>query len=122
MKPSDFYVATRASKGAKVDLVDPSGNREWMRVRSVLSAEFKAAAREAILRSAMEGKVINGDPKERKRQIRQRRAELSAALVADWSLPFHGQDMAALLIKNPRLRRSIEKIAADHSLHFGVAE
>lgn len=120
MQPKDFFIVTRASSGVRVDLVDPAGNREWVRVRSVLSEQFQRASRVAIRQAAIEGKAIMGDPRELKRQIRQRRAELVSALIAEWSLPLHGQDMINLLIQNPKLRRSIERIAADHSLHFGV--
>ena len=105
----------------RVDLVDPAGNKEWMRVRSVVSDEFKEAAKEAILRAAREGKAIQGDPQKLKQQIRLRRAELAASLIADWSLPMQTiSERAGLLIANPRLRRAVERIAEDHSLHFGV--
>jgi hypothetical protein len=45
----------------------------------------------------------------------------AAALIADWLLP---ADVAPvdLLIRNPRLRRQIERIAENHALHFGVEE
>lgn len=121
MRPQDFYVKSRASQGVRVDLVDPGGNKEWMRVRSVISEEFKQASKAVLLRAAQEGKSIHGDPQRLKRQIRLRRAELAASLVADWSLPMKEEkDVAELLISNPRLRRAIERIAEDSSLHFGV--
>ena len=121
MQPKDFYIATRASRGVRVELVDPAGNREWVQVRSVLSKQFQQASREVIRQAAIEGKAVMGCPQELKRQIRQRRAELVSALIVDWSMPLHGQDMIDLLIQNPRLRRGIEQIAADHDLHFGVS-
>lgn len=116
MRPQDFYVRTRASRGVRVELVDPAGNREWVRVRSVLAAEFEAE-RETILRA-----LVPPPPVSRRLLSRLIRARLAAALIADWSLPM--ASMAArtcLLIRNPRLRRQIERIADNHSLHFGAA-
>lgn len=121
MQPQDFYTKTRASDGVHVDLEDPSGNKEWMRVRSVISDEFKQASRAVLLRAAQDGKAIHGDPQERKHQLRLRRAELAVSLIADWSLPMiRDSDKVELLISNPRLRRAIERIAENHHLHFGV--
>jgi len=121
MRPQDFYTKSRASLGVRVELIDPAGNKEWVRVRSIASDEFRQAAREALLRAAREGKGIGGDPAERKRQLRRRRAELAAALIADWSLPMTADtERADLLMINPRLRRGIERVAENHSLHFGV--
>lgn len=114
MRPQDFYIKTRASEGVRVEFVDPAGNREWIRVRSVLSEEFKTATDAAVTRAAM-----HGDESIRQK-IRRLRAELTASLIAEWSLP-PGIDPAGLLITAPRLRRQIERIAENHSLHFGVS-
>lgn len=121
MTPEDFYIVSRASAGVRVDLTDPEGNREWMRVRSSVSEEFRQASARVI------GRVLDaakGDtPSNPKIQNRQRRAELASALIADWSLPMRSdEEKIALLIQNPRLRRQIERIADDHSLHFGVSQ
>lgn len=115
MKPQDFYVRTRASRGVRVELVDPAGNREWVRIRSVMAEEFEAE-RESLLRSLVPPPNITG--KALRRIIR---ARLAASLIADWSLPMASATAkACLLIRNPRLRRQIEHVAEAHSLHFGA--
>lgn len=122
MRPEDFYTRTRSSQGVRVELVDPAGNREWVRVRSVLSPEFVAAAAAIASRAEAYRSLLNAaDPVERKRLIRLRRSTLAAALIADWSLPMDAPaDIAALLTANPRLRRQIERVSENHALHFGV--
>lgn len=121
MKPQSFYVKSRASQGVKVDLVDPAGSREWARIRSVVSEEFKREAEKVFTRAAREG-VSLSTLQGRKAFLRERRAELAASLVADWSLPFKTKaEKVGLLIRNPRLRRGIERVAEDLSLHFGVS-
>lgn len=123
MKPHSFYVRTRASRGVVVDLVDPAGNREWARVRSVVSEEFQRAAEQVFKRVAVEGGSVGEGSQSRKLFIRKRRAELVAALIADWSLPFKFEaEKVRLLIGNPRLRRGIERVAEDLTLHFGATD
>lgn len=120
MKPRSFYVRTRASRGVMVALVDPAGNREWVRVRSIASEEFRRAADRVFKLVAEEGVRMSESLSGRKLFIRERRAELVAALIADWSLPFKTEvEKERLLISNPRLRRGIERVAEDLSLHFG---
>lgn len=121
MRPQDFYIVSRASKGVRVDLVDPAGNREWMRVRSVAAAEFKQAGEQAIKQALIDAR--QEAPQNTKQRRREIRAELAASLIADWSLPMRTDaEKVALLIQNPRLRRQIERIAENHSLHFGVSQ
>ena len=73
---------------------------------------------ERVLADSRENTVVSP-----KMQNRQRRAELACALIADWSLPMRSdEEKTALLIQNPRLRRQIERIADDYSLHFGVSQ
>jgi len=122
MRPQDFYTRTRASRGVRIDLADPSGSREWVHVRSVLSAEFVAVAAAIASRSEQyQSALSSAGPMERKRLIRLRRAALASALVADWSLPMKSPaEIAELLTANPRLRRQIELISENHALHFGV--
>ena len=118
MRPQDFYTKTRGSHGFRVELVDPAGSREWVRVRSVISDEFRLA-REAMVRQAVaDGRAVAEDLARRRMLSRRRRAALAASLVAEWSIP---ADPADLLIKNPRLRRQIELIAENHALHFGAS-
>lgn len=117
MRPEDFYTKTRASRGVHVEFVDPSGNREWVRVRSVISDEFKRAREAMVIQAVGDGRVIADDPSQRKHLSRKRRASLAAALVVDWSID---ADPAVLLATAPRLRRQIERIAENHALHFGV--
>ncbi len=122
MRPQDFYTRTKASRGVRVELVDLSGNREWVRVRSVLSLEFVAVAA-AIAERADHYRALfdAAEPAERKRLIRLRRSTLASALVADWSLPMKKpSEITQLLTSNPRLRRQIERISENHALHFGV--
>lgn len=122
MRPQDFYTRTRSSHGVRVELSDPAGNREWLRVRSVLSPEFVAVAA-AVSRQAERYLALleAADPAERKRLVRLRRATLASALVADWSLPMNmPAEVAGVLVTNPRLRRQIERISENHALHFGV--
>ncbi len=123
MRPEDFYTRTRSSQGVKVDLVDPSGNREWVRVRSVMSPEFVVVAAAVASRAEQCRALLDAaDSAGRKRLIRLRRATLASSLVADWSLPMKTPaEIAELLIANPRLRRQIELISENHALHFGVA-
>ena len=124
MQPHDFYTRTKASRGVRVELVDPSGNREWVTVRSVLSLEFVAVAA-AVAKQADQFRLLidSAQSSDRKRLIRLRRATLASALVADWSLPMKTPaEIAELLIANPRLRRQIERISENHALHFEVAE
>jgi len=113
MRPQDFYTKTRASEGVRVEFVDPFGSREWIRIRSVLSDEFKAASLLAVEDAA---RISTESGKEKARRLR---ARLAAALIADWSLS-SDVDPIQLLIEAPRLRRQIERIAENHSLHFGV--
>lgn len=113
MRPQDFYTKTRASKGIVVYFADPAGSREWIRIRSVLSDEFKAASLRAVEGA---GHSLNDSGKQKTRRLR---ATLAAALIADWSLPSE-IDPVQLLIEAPRLRRQIERIAENHSMHFGV--
>lgn len=123
MQPHDFYTRTKASRGVRVELVDPSGNREWVTVRSVLSLEFVAVAA-AVAKQADQFRLLidSAQSGDRKRLIRLRRATLASALVADWSLPMKTPaEIAELLIANPRLRRQIEQISENHALHFGAA-
>ena len=122
MRPQDFYTRTKSSQGVRVELADPAGNREWMRVRSVLSLEFIAVAA-AVARRAEQYRALldEAGPSERKRLLRMRRATLASALVAEWSLPLKAPvEIAELLAENPRLRRQIERISENHALHFGV--
>ncbi|MCG6540165.1 hypothetical protein MCB86_08760 [Pseudomonas sp. KSR10] len=124
MRPQDFYTRTRSSRGVRAELADPDGNREWVLVRSVLSAEFVAVAA-AVARRAERYRALidSAGPVERKRLGRMRRATLASALVAEWSLPIKTPaEVADLLAINPRLRRQIERISENHALHFGVAE
>lgn len=122
MNPQDFYITTRASQGLKVDLIDPEGNREWARVRSVASEEFKRASERAFAQFIIGGVEAGSSPKRRKDFVRHRRAELVATLISDWSLPFKTEsEKVSLLISNPRLRRGIERVAEDLSLHFGAS-
>jgi len=123
MRPEDFYTRTRSSQGVRIELVDPAGNREWVRVRSVLSREFVAVAAAIASRAEAYRALLDAaDPVERKRLIRLRRSTLAAALVADWSLPMKSStEIAELLGANPRLRRQIERVSENHALHFGVA-
>lgn len=120
MKPQDFYTKTPASRGVRVELVDPAGNREWAKIRSVMSSEFAAAVAASWAQVIAEGPQGGDDRAARKRRDRQRRATLTASLIADWSLPAE-IDPAELLVANPKLRRQIERIAEDPSVHFGVA-
>jgi hypothetical protein len=113
MRPQDFYTNTRASEGVVVEFADPAGSREWIRIRSVLSDEFKTASLLALEDAA---RISAESGKEKARRLR---ARLAAALVADWSLP-GDVDPIQLLIEAPRLRRQIERIAENNSLHFGV--
>lgn len=116
--PNDFYVVSRASQGVRVDLVDPAGNKEWARVRSVASNEFK---RRSALVALQAMRAVSLDPKERKMALRRIRAELVASLIADWSLPLKDEgEVVDLLLKNPRLRRGIERVAEDFHIHFGA--
>lgn len=117
MKPQDFYTRTRASQGIRVEMVDPAGNREWVRVRSVVSEEFKQAREAMVLQAIADGHAIATDPAQRKQLARRRRATLVAALISEWSIPV---DPVPLLIQNPRLRRQIELIAENRTIHFGV--
>ena len=119
MRPQDFYTNERASKGVRVDLVDPSGNREWVTVRSVLSPEF-AAAVSLSWASIPEILTATSDSIDIKRRRRVRHAQLVASLIAGWSLPAD-VDPIDVLVSNPRLRRQIERIAEDPAIHFGVS-
>ena len=124
MRPQDFYTRTKASRGVRVELIDPAGSREWVSVRSVLSHEFVAVAA-AVAKQAEQFRQLidSAQPAERKRLIRLRRATLASALVADWSLPMEApSEIAELLIANPRLRRQIERISENHALHFEVTD
>ena len=116
MRPEDFYTRSRASRGVRFELVDPQGRTEWVRVRSSLSAEFARAVNESWERLANETDL---DPLTAKRKRRARNARQTASLIAEWSLP-PAVDPVGLLIRNPRLRRQIERIAEDHKLHFGA--
>lgn len=118
MRPQDFYTKTRASRGVRIELADPEGNREWVLVRSVISEEFKQASRSMVAQAVSDGCEAAKIPSRRKALARARRATLAASLVAGWSM---AADPVELLIKNPRLRRQIELIAENHALHFGVA-
>ncbi len=115
MRPEDFYTRTRASQGVRVDLQDPAGNKEWIKVRSTLSVEFASA----VNRSWEQISASHDVGPEVKQRRRVRHAEQAASLIADWSLP-PGIDPIDLLVKNPRLRRQIERIAENHKLHFGA--
>lgn len=117
MKPQDFYTRTRASQGVRVELVDPSGNREWVRIRSVMSDEFSRAREEMARQAIADGRAVAVDPAQRKPLSRRRRATLAAALISEWSIPV---DPVPLLIQNPRLRRQIELIAENRTIHFGI--
>lgn len=117
MRPQDFYTKTRASAGIRIELIDPAGNKEWVRVRSVISDEHRRAREELVRQAVADGRIVANDPSQRKALARRRRAVLAASLVAEWSIP---DDPTELLIKNPRLRRQIELIAESHALHFGV--
>lgn len=114
MRPQDFYTRSKASQGVRVELVDPAGNREWMQIRSVHSAEFKAA----VDQSWRDLSDLQPDGC-RKESRRKRNARQACALIAESSLPPE-VDLVDLLIKNPRLRRQIERTAEDHSLFFGA--
>lgn len=116
--PNDFYVMSRASQGVRVDLVDPAGNKEWARIRSIASDEFKRCSAILALQAMRAGSLA---PRERKAALRRIRAELTASLIADWSLPLKGEsEVVDLLLKNPRLRRGIERVAEDFHIHFGA--
>lgn len=117
MRPQDFYTKTRASRGVRIELTDPEGNREWVLVRSVISDEFKQAGRSMVAQAVSDGIEAADAPEGRKHLSRTRRATLAASLIADWSIT---ADPVELLIKNPRLRRQIELIAENHALHFGA--
>lgn len=123
MQPQDFYTATKSSRGARFDLVDGAGGREWVRVRSVLSSEFVAMAMVVSRQAESYADLMKtAAPEEQKRLKRNRRALLAASLVADWSLPMKSlEEIRDLLIVNPRLRRQIERISEAHHLHFGTA-
>jgi len=118
MRPQDFYSNHRASQGVRVDLVDPAGNREWIKVRSVLSPEF-ASAVSSSWASIPKSLLESDNHSDVKRRRRARHVHLVAALIADWSLPAD-VDPIDLLVKNPRLRRQIERIAEDPAIHFGA--
>lgn len=118
MQPQDFYSNRRASQGVQVDLLDPHGNREWVMVRSVLSPEFAKAVSATFAQAIEDGAVE--DRAERKRRRRWRNATLTASLIAEWSLPA-AINPVELLVANPKLRRQIERIAEDPSVHFGAA-
>jgi|GEM_PF-876702 len=122
MRPQDFYTRTKANRGVRVELVDPNGHREWISVRSVLSAEFVAVAAAIASQAERYQKLLaSADPAERKRIRRLRRATLASALVADSSLPMKTPtQITALLMANPMLRRQIERLSENHALHFGV--
>ncbi|WP_417585299.1 hypothetical protein [Pelagibacterium sp.] len=119
MRPQDFYTKTRASAGIRIELIDPAGNKEWVRVRSVISDEHRRAREELVRQAVADGRIVANDPSQRKALARRRRAVLAASLVADWSIQAEPAD---LFIKNPRLRRQVELIAENHALHFGAAE
>lgn len=121
MRPEDFYTKTRASRGVRVELVDPAGSREWVRIRSVLSAEFADAVTRSWGQLLADGLLGDESAAEQKRLRRRRHAMQTASLIAEWSLPPE-IDAADLLVQNPRLRRQIERIAENHALHFGVEE
>lgn len=121
MRPQDFYTRTRSSRGVRVELVDSAGSREWVQVRSVLSPEFSAAVDESWIQLLADGLQGPGGSEEQKQLRRRRHAMQAAALIAEWSLPAD-IDPVDLLIRNPRLRRQIERIAGNHALHFGAAE
>ena len=119
MRPEDFYAKTRASRGVRVELVDPAGNREWVRIRSVLSSEFSDAVTRSWGQLLADGLLGDESAAEQKRLRRRRHAMQTASLIAEWSLPPE-IDAADLLVQNPRLRRQIERIAENHAFHFGV--
>lgn len=119
MRPQDFYTRTRSSRGVRVELVDPAGNREWVQVRSVLSPEFSAAVEKSWAQLLFDGLHGPDGRKEQRQRRRRRHAMQASALIARWSLPAD-IDPVDLLTINPRLRRQIERIAENHALHFGV--
>lgn len=120
MKPQDFYVRTRASRGVRVELVDPAGKREWVRVRSVLSDEFQAAVTESWNQLFADVVAAGDCAQEQKRLRRLRHARQTASLIAEWSLP-PAIDPVGLMVQNPRLRRQIERIAQSNQIQFGAA-
>lgn len=117
LRPEDFYTVARASAGVRVDLIDPDGNKEWVQVRSVASDEFSAAVRQVALLAIEAEKGPELSPTDRKYAIRRNRAFMTASLVADSSFDM---PLIDLMTTNPKLRRQIERIAEDDSLHFGV--
>lgn len=123
MQPHEFYTRTKSSRGVRIELVDPTGNREWVRVRSVMSAEFVAVAAAVASRAEQyRTRLDAAEPAERKRLVRLRRSTLASALVAEWSLPMKTPaEIAEMLSTNPRLRQQIELISENHALHFGAA-
>jgi len=120
MRPQDFYVRTRASRGVRVELVDPAGKREWVRVRSVLSDEFQAAVTESWNQLFADVVAAGDCVQEQKRLRRLRHARQAASLIAEWSLP-PSVDPVGLMVQNPRLRRQIERIAQSNQIQFGAA-
>lgn len=120
MRPQDFHIKTRASTGIRVELADPAGNREWMRVRSVLSEAFIERAIQVAADAIRQGAELAAASL-RKQQRRRRRAVLAASLVAESSLPHDDAALVDLLIQNPRLRRQIERIAENTELFMGAA-
>lgn len=118
MRPQDFHIKARASEGIRVDLVDPAGNREWMRIRSVLSEEFAGSAIQVTADAIREG-FEPAESSLRKLQRRRRRAVLAASLVAESSLPHDDAALVELLIQNPKLRRQVERIAENTALFMG---
>lgn len=117
MQPHNFYVVTPASRGVRIGLIDPAGKKEWVQVRSVASREFADCAQELAFMAIEAALQPDLTPAERKYAIRQNRARLAASLIADASFDI---DPVELMRINPRLRRQIETIAENDSLHFGV--
>lgn len=87
-------------------------------VRSTACREFAECVREVALAAIQSALGPDLTPAEAKYAARRNRAAMAASLIADSSMSI---DHVELMRINPRLRRQVERIAEDDSLHFGVS-
>lgn len=119
MKIEQLFTRTVANEGTRmfVSLPDGTPTEEWILVLHEDSDKF-SLARDMMMRTLSELSGLEGE--ERVLKASQRRVQLTAAMVGDWSFetPCTPENIIKLLTESPTLREKIDKFGSDQRNFF----
>lgn len=117
----DFFTREKANKGKKVELVKPDGtpSEHWLVVRGIDSDVFRET-QIRLSREAIEELSENSDQDIEQSITKDKRLELLASLVADWSFDktCNTQNVISFLKEAPQIEHQIDATVTRRAFFF----